>query len=200
MAWARSLLAVATTLASSTTTPGHQEGACASKAGLRAACASPDAYLDLRQVLAPLLVAFAVMLWAHLPSLLLASRRRSHRLSLAAGHAVALWAAMIAVYAVYERISPSPAYALSLHLTVTFLSRRKSDSLLLLPPAAYAASRWLAVGALVAGAALGPPLPVVDSPGVSGYCGAVSHLAAWAAAETVGAGCLFLTLDLRAEQ
>lgn len=198
-AWARLALAVATTLASSSTQPREHGGSCASLTSLQAACAASDAHVSLVHSLFPLALAAGVTLWSYLPTLVLASRRRAHRLSVAAANVAAVWCAGALVAAAHFQASRSLAYALSLHLAVTLLSSRKSDALVLFSPSALAAARGLALVALAVMAGAGPPLPVVDAPGVPGCCGATSHLAAWAAAETWGAGALCLALDLRAD-
>jgi hypothetical protein len=198
-AWARLSIAVATTLASSSTPPRQHGESCASLTSLQAACAASDAHVSLVHSLAPLALAAGVTLWSYLPTLVLSSRRRAHRLSVAAANVAAVWGAAALVAAAHFEVSRSLGYALSLHLAVTLLSSRKSDALLLFSPAALAAARALAVVGVAVAAGAGPPLPVVDAPGVPGCCGATSHLAAWAAAETLGAGALCLALDLRAE-
>lgn len=181
LGWTRLSLVAATTLASTFTphdpsAPGH----CSS----HAACATSDAHVDPLHVLAPFAPPCALLLFSHAPTLFLASSRRARRLSCAATHAVALWAAVVAVAAAYAKASPSFAYALALHLSASSLAARGNC---LLSPAVRAVASHLALAALLAGAYAGPPLPVFDAPGVPGCCGAAAHLLAWAAADTVGA-------------
>lgn len=192
--WTRLCLLCATTLASSHTPP--LQHSCSSRVSLAAACEASDPSVAPEHALAPLALPCAVLLFSHMPTLLLPSRRRVRRLASAAKRAAANCAALLCVAAVYARVSPSLAYALSLHLAATLLSSRESDALLLVTPGVHAAARYLASAALVAGAAYsGPPLPVFDAPGVPGCCGAGAHLAAWAAAETAAAAGLAVWLD-----
>jgi hypothetical protein len=99
----------------------------------------------------------------------------------------ALWLAVVACAAAYAWLSPSLAYALSLHVAALFLLRLDLGFNLLgsltVEVAKVSGLAVLAWGSLYAG----PPLPVVGAPGLSGCCGAVAHLAGWTAAETVGA-------------
>lgn len=198
-AWIRASLVAATTFASSFTFPGEESKSCAAKTSLQAACASSDAHVELLDVFAPLALAAGAVLWSYLPTLLLSSRRRAHRLSIAAGHVALVWASAPLLRAAHDAVSPSFAYALSLHLAVTLMSQRRSDSLLLFLPSTHSAVRIFANGCLVVGACFGPPFPAFDSPGVPGCCGATSHLAAWIIAETAGDLALWLLLDWRAE-
>jgi hypothetical protein len=103
---------------------------------------------------------------------------------------------VVAAAAAYHAGWASLAYAHSLHLSATFLGPRRADSLVLMSPSVHAAARALAVAGLAAGAAYaGPPLPVLDAPGLPSCCGALAHLAAWACAETVGTAVLAGLLD-----
>jgi hypothetical protein len=194
-AWVRLLVIVATTLASSTLPPAHQHDTCALMGSLHVACAAADAGVLPHHAIMPLLVAFAVVFWAHLPTLVLRSKHRSYRLSLAAARAASIWLAVLGVYAVHDMLSPSLAYASSLHLAITFLSPRPCDTLLLVPSIPLAAVRYTAMAALVAGAFWGPPLPVLDAPGAPACCGAACHLAGWILAEVVAGTTLAVLLD-----
>lgn len=177
LGWTRLSLAAATTLAS-TFTPARERCPAGHP------CATSDAHVSPLHVLAPFAPPCALLLFSHAPTLFLSSSGRARRLSHAAAQAVALWAAVVAVATAYNKASSSLAYALALHLSASSLFARRSC---LLSPAVRAVARHLALAALLAGAYVGPPLPVFDAPGVPGCCGAAAHLLAWAAAETVGA-------------
>jgi len=179
-AWCRAALAAATTLASAGLSPGQQS--CAASGH----CARLDALVSPQHAVAPLCLPLAVCLFANAPTLLLSSRHRASCLWAAAAELLLLWAALASVAAVYLLGSQAAAYGLSLHLSALFLLSPAPPSLPL-GSAPHAAARACAGLALLAGAwHAGPPLPVVQGPGVSGCCGAAAHLAGWAAAETVG--------------
>lgn len=187
-AWTRAVLAVATTLAAADTQPRPHEGSCHfQQDGLREMCARQDYNVYPKHVLAPLAVPCLVQVFASMPTLLLASTRRSRRLCAAAAGMAALWLAVMVCAAVYAWLSPSLAYALSLHVSVLFLLRLKAGFNLMgsltVEAAKISGLSVLTWGSLYAG----PPLPVLGAPGLSGCCGAVAHLAGWTAAETVGA-------------
>lgn len=185
MSWARLLLAAATTLASADprARPRADQDACLSWAS----CGALAERVSPRHVVLPLCLPAALALFAHAPTLLLPSRHRVRRLWAAAAQLAVLWAGLLAVAAVYLRVSPSHAYALSLHLASLLAAECPPPHAALLSRPAHAAAKYAALAALVGGAwQLGPPLPVVDTPGFHGLCGASAHLLAWASAETLG--------------
>lgn len=184
------MLAVATTLASSHTQPRDNNAKCS--LSLHAACSAPDSHVAPQHAVVPLVPPIAVLVFSSMPTLLLASKHRVRSLWAAVSYLCAIWVALLLVAEVFQSVSPSLAYALSLHFSALFLTRRPQTDVLI-TPTAHAAVRVCALAALVAGAAYaGPPLPVMDSPGVHGCCGAAAHLAAATAAETVGAALLWL--------
>jgi hypothetical protein len=187
-AWARALLATATTLAAASTQPEPSAGSCYFQHdGLREMCARQDYSVYPVHVLCPLAVPCAVQAFASMPTFLLSSTRRARRLCAASAAMVALWCAVVGSAAVYAWSSPSLAYALSLHVSALFLLRLDGGGLLVSEPA-VAAAKYAALALLITGAVYaGPPLPVLGAPGLSGCCGAVVHLLSWAASETLGA-------------
>lgn len=186
-AWTRAVLAVSTTLAAASTQPKPSEGSCYfQQDGLREMCARQDHHVYPEHVLAPLALPCAVQAFASMPTLLLPSTRRARRLCAAAANMAALWFAVVVCAAAYAWLSPSLAYALSLHASALFLLRMDSG-VNLMASMPLEAARFSALATLSAGALyLGPPLPVLGAPGLSGCCGAVAHLAGWTASETVG--------------
>jgi hypothetical protein len=129
-------------------------------------------------VIYPLLVPYAVQAILHMPTLLLASRARvSHiKHALASIVAVAVGVAVV-MWALHGQRNPPAAYTLSLHWALFLLAQPPHPSLVI---GAWAHAAANAAGALVLAAGawqLGPPLPVVNTPGFRGDEGARAHLA-----------------------
>jgi len=186
MGWLRVAAIAVTTLAASRVPPAPATVEVCAAQGVCAACARLDARVASVHIVAPLTVAAAVILFAHFPSLVLASRNRIRELWAAVAAVSVVYAALAGAALVASNFSRAWAYALSLHFALLLVATDTPPTTLF-HPAAYAAVQALAVFALLTGAwYAGPPLPAWDVPGLSGCCGAVAHLAAWAAAETVG--------------
>lgn len=196
-AWTRTLLAAATTLAAASTHPKGFEKTCHfQQDGLREICASQDYHVYSEHVLAPLMVPCAVQVFVSMPTLLLASTHRARRLRAASACMAALWSTVLACSAVYAALSPSFAYALSLHASALYLLKLDPGANLM-GAVPLLAAKVAGLAALCAGAVYaGPPLPVLGSPGLSGCCGSVCHLLAWAAMETLGAALLCAVVAL----
>lgn len=184
MAWGRLLLAAATTLASSSLQAigqRHKESCVA-----QASCSAIDKTVAPHHALVPLMLPTALALFAYAPTLFLSSRHRVRSLWAAVAKLAVYWAGVWAVSATYVVVSPAFAYALSLHLAALFIADPPPPTLLL-SSSIHAAARCASMAALIAGAwYTGPPVPVFDTPSFHGYCGAMAHLVAWAASETVG--------------
>jgi len=186
MAWVRSLLVIATTLAASRYHLLAVETGSCFTGSIFAACADVDMLVGGVHVIAPLMVPSAFVVFTRLPTLLLASRGRVWGLWAATGRLLLICLALLASSLAYLRASKAWGYALSVHLAVLFLCQ-ESRAGLLFGQAAHAAAKAAALVFLLVGAwQLGPPLPAWDAPGLPGCCGAVAHMGAWAAAETLG--------------
>lgn len=179
---ARVLLLGATTLAAGrrnlTLPPVPLEGLCGRDplSTLAEQCRPADAQVRPEHVLLPLLLPCAVQLCVHMPTLLLASRVRARQLRAATAHVAAAWAA-VALCAYAYLSHPAVAYALALH-SAAFLLAQPSEPGLLIGPCPERTARWGCTAALLAGALyLGPPLPLLDAPGLSRCCGSAAHLA-----------------------
>ena len=192
MSWVRSLLILATTLASSRFHHEYESGALKAEegeclsAGVFSACSTLDKRVTPFHILCPLLVPTALISFAHAPTLLLASRSRVWGLWAATWRILLVYTAILASAAAYLWASKAWGYALSLHLSVLYVCQERCRALLI-GDAAYKAAQLVSLASLVLGAwQLGPPLPAWDAPGIPGCCGAVAHMAAWAASETLG--------------
>lgn len=189
-AWTRAALVVCTTIAAANTQPGSPEQSCQhhfQQDGVREMCVRQDHYVYPKHVLGPLAIPCVVQAFASMPTLLLSSTRRARRLCAAAASMAALWAAVVACAAAYAWLSPSVAYAMSLHASALFLLKMDSE-FNLLGSTSLDAARLSGLALLPWGAVyLGPPMPVLGAPGLSGCCGAVAHLVGWTVAETAGA-------------
>ena len=182
LAAARVLLLGATTLAAGrhnmTLPPVPLEGLCGrdSLSTLAEQCRPADALVRPEHVLFPLTLPCAVLLCIHMPTVLLASRVRARQLRTATAHIGAAWAA-IALCAYAYLSHPALAYALALH-SAAFLLSLPSEPGVLIGQCPERAARWACSAALLGGALyLGPPLPLLDAPGLSRCCGSAAHLA-----------------------
>jgi len=178
---ARVLLMGATTLAASrhnlTSPTPPPEGVCGRSmlVPMEEQCRPADARVRPEHVLFPLLLPCCIALVVNVPTLVLPSRFRSRQLRVATAHILAAWAAIAACAYVYQ-LHPALAYALSLHSTV-FLLGLQPDPGVLLGYRAERAARQACTAALLLGAWLaGPPLPLLDVPGLSRCCGSAAHL------------------------
>ena len=183
IAAARFLLLGATTMAAGrhnlTATPTPLEGLCGRDplATLSEQCFPADTRVRPEHVLFPLLLPCGVALVVNVPTLLLPSRFRAHQLRVATAHITAAWAAVVLCAYAY-RSHPALAYALALHSSA-FLLALPPDPGVLLGRGPERAARWSCTAALLLGAwYLGPPLPLLDVPGLSRCCGSAVHLAA----------------------
>jgi hypothetical protein len=133
---------------------------CASMAGSRSdACGT----ILPEHVLAPLALPWVALLITHVPTVLLASRERTHHLCSATAHVLVVWGAGGGVAWIYKW-SPPVAYALALHSSALLLGY-PSDPGVVLGRRVDCCLRGVCTGLLVIGAwQLGPALPVVDLP------------------------------------
>lgn len=182
MEWMRIALIAATTLAASELPPilGSKEyRTCGPNP-----CSRSDPLVLPQHILFPLGAAGCVVLFAKVPTLLLASQTRIRDLAASTVQVVFLTAVMGCTAALYL-VCPSWAYALSCHVAALIITRPPPPTLLM-HRHVYASAQSVAIVVVVVWAAqLGPALPVIDSPGMSGCCGAMSHLLAWAVTQTV---------------
>jgi len=191
MAWLRAALIAAATLAASrhdlAAAPRDvvQEGTCGA-GGVLDSCSAIDRVVAPLHVTLPLAGSAGFVLFTHAPSLFLKSRNRIRELWGAVWQVACILAALLAASGLYLRFSKSWAYAFSAHFAVLYLSQGQCPTLLF-APAAYRACQALSISALLLYAwHYGPPLTVWDAPGIPACCGAVAHMAAWVAAESLG--------------
>lgn len=191
MAWVRVLLVLATTLASSRFhnhgdgSADTEEGQCLS-AGVFTSCSTLDKRVEPPHVVLPLCASAAVVLVEHAPTLLLKSRVRISGLWSATWRLLMVLVALLACSSAFTRASRAWSYALSLHFSALYICQERCPTILLGEPA-HRAIQAVSLLLLIVGAwRIGPPLPAWDAPGIPGCCGAVAHMAAWAAAETLG--------------
>jgi hypothetical protein len=178
----RALLLASTTLAASrhslTPVDPPPEGYCGRDTvpTLAEQCRPADAAVRPEHVLFPLLLPCCVVLVVNVPTLVLASRFRTRQLRVATAHVAAAWAAIAAC--AYAYLShPALAYALALHSTVFLLTLQPDPGVLLGRRAEHTVRRACTAALLLGAWLAGPPLPLVDVPGLSRCCGSVSHLA-----------------------
>jgi hypothetical protein len=113
--------------------------------------------------LAPLALPWGVLVVAHVPTVLLASRERTRHLCAATARVLVVWLAGAACAWAYTR-SPSVGYALALHSAALLLGG-PSDPGIVVGARADAGLRWACIGVLLTGAwQLGPPLHLVAHP------------------------------------
>lgn len=181
MAWVRAALVAGTTLAASRlpVDPKQSPGCGPS------ICARTDELVGPHHVVLPMVSALCLVLFANVPTLLLASQTRVRDLAGATAQLTLLQLALLAVSYAYT-LCKSHAYALSCHLALLFLSRPLPPTLLV-SRQVFALVRLAAVCVLLAWAwQSGPPLPILDAPALSGCCGSRAHLLAWLLSETLG--------------
>lgn len=191
MEWMRLALIAATTLAASKLPPilgpkDKEYGTCGPNP-----CSRSDPLVRPEHILFPLGAAGCIVLFANVPTLLLASQTRIRDLTVSTMQVVFLTAVMGGTAALYL-VCPSWAYALSCHVAALIITRPAPPTLLM-HRQVYSSAQSVAIAVVVVWAAqLGPALPVLDSPGMSGCCGARSHLLAWAVTQTVGEALVLL--------
>jgi hypothetical protein len=190
MAWLRAVLILATTLAASrvaTIPKKGLDGACAST-GFAASCTHVNNMVRPDHVVHPLVGTAVVLLFTHAPTLFLSSRSRLKELWGGVWHIHCIAAALLVVSWLFLYNSRALSYALSLHFAALYLSLVRPPTRLL-SSFTYRAVQTTAWVALLAYAwFVGPPLSVWDAPGIPSCCGAVAHVAAWIAAESLGRG------------
>ena len=189
MAWLRAALILATTLAASRVHPVNtrqSQEACGSF-GFTASCKPIDAMVRSDHVVYPLAGAAALLVFTHAPTLFLSSRNRMRELWAGVWQIHGLAAALLASSWLFLFQSRALSYAMSVHFSALYLSLAKPPTRLLsaLTYRGVQVAAWLGLLAYVWFA--GPPLPVWDAPGIPACCGAVAHVAAWIAAESLGA-------------
>jgi hypothetical protein len=189
MAWSRSTLVLATTLAASdfhySALDQQEDGACGA-GGVLSACLDVDRNVSPRHVIFPLLVPAFLVIFTHVPTLLLASRRRVWGLWTATLKLVLVFISISFSSAVYLRISRAWGYAFSLHFSILFITQERCQTLLFNEAALLGVQTFFLATVLLGAWRIGPPLPAWDAPGLPGCCGAVAHMAAWATSETLG--------------
>lgn len=178
----RALILGCTTMAASrynlTLTPTPMEGLCGRDplATLSEHCLPADAAVSPEHVFLPLLLPCVLALVVNIPTLLLPSRHRARQLRVATAHVSGAWGA-VAMCAYAYLAHPAIAYGLALH-SAAFLLSLPPDPGVLLGPGPEQAARFACTAVLLLGAQyLGPPLPILDVPGLSRCCGSAAHLA-----------------------
>lgn len=191
----RSLLLVATTLAAGRHMPparnySASSNTTCSKPILNATeesdCVLTDAMVIPDHILAPLLFPCIALLITHMPTLLLASRARVQDLKIATSSVVLVWLCGLAITWLSRAHSPSVAYAISLHTSVYLLSQPASHTLTAGMWADRVVKKICMVVVVLCAWQMGPPLPVIDAPGIPRCCGAASHLAGLIAPDIAG--------------
>lgn len=203
----RSMLLVVTTLAASRNSlffsaqPQNASSSCTSgsrnKTAIAVECSHLDPFVTPCHVVAPLMLPCAALLFTHMPTLLLASKARVRDLKEATAQVAVSWLSVCAVAWLYTSYSPSVAYALALHASVYLLSQHSSPTIVVGRLAdAFVRETCVAVIFLCAWY-MGPPLPVIDVPGIAGSCcGVASHLAGFVLPDLVGPAAMCLARRL----
>ncbi len=140
-------------------------------------CSLTDAMVNPDHFLAPLLVPCIAILLTHMPTLLLTSRARVLDLKAATSGVLLAWLCGLLVSWLSTVYGRSFAYAMSLHASVHLLAQPASHTLIAGAWADRTVKRACTVVVLVCAWQLGPPLPVLDAPGIPRCCGTASHLA-----------------------
>jgi hypothetical protein len=140
-------------------------------------CALTDAMVTPDHFLAPLLVPCVAILLTHMPTLLLTSRARVLDLKSATSGVLLAWLCCLIVSWLSTVHGRSFAYAMSLHASVYLLAQPASQTLIAGAWADKTVRRACTAFVLVCAWQLGPPLPVLDAPGIHRCCGTAAHLA-----------------------
>jgi hypothetical protein len=201
MIFVRSLLFVATTLAAGknnhsraneSSSDNATDASCPADAAgsLEHACRTTDPLILPEHIILPLLLPCAALLFTHMPTLLLASRARVRDLKGATAQAVLTWLSVCAVAFAYSSGHRAFAYAVSLHTSVYLLSKPASPTIVVGPMVDLFARETCITAVLLCAWQMGPPLPVVDTPGdhpaASACCGIASHMAGFLLPDLVG--------------
>ena len=207
MVFVRSLLFVATTLAASkqpmmlfgapSANNNSKTNSTCNRTSAESACGRLDPLIAPQHVIAPLMLPCAALLFTHMPTLLLASKARVRDLKEATAQVAVAWLSVCSVAWLYTRYSPAVAYALSLHSSLYLLSQPSSPTLVVGRLTDLFVRETCVTTILLCAWYGGPPLPVVDVPGVAGSCcGAASHLAGFILPDLAGPVAMWLARRL----
>lgn len=154
-------------------------------------CAFSDTLVHPDHILLPLLLPCFPLVVAHMPTILLSSRSKIKDIQGAAARSLVLWLALAASVWAFREGHGTLAYGISIHWAMLMLCLPARPSVGI-GDGMEVACRWLCLLALFAYAAhSGPPMPVLDAPGLSRCCGSAAHFAGWISVDLLSPVVLF---------
>jgi len=153
---------------------------------LNTACEQTDAFVTSDHVTLPLMAPCFAMLITHMPSILLPSRAMVHDIKSATAKVFLIWISVVTISWIHRGQGGSLAYAMSLHVSLYLLSLPASSTVVVGMWADRLTRSIFTALVIMCAWQAGPPLPVLDAPGIHGWCGAASHLAGILIPDIVG--------------